>query len=195
MVAVRDPRVAFIVMLAGTGVTGEELLLRQAALIARTAGTPEIAVAANRKLQEKIFKVVREEPDDVAAAARIRKILSGTMLEAAVNGQIAMTCSPWFRFFLDHDPRPVLGKVKCPVLAINGERDFQVDPKQNLPEIEKALRGGGNANVKGVELPGLNHLFQTCKTGRVTEYGEIEETFSPAALKVISDWILERVGK
>ena len=71
----------------------------------------------------------------------------------------------WFRFFLTFDPRPTLRKVQCPVLAINGEKDLQVPPKENLAEIDKALKAGGNRNVKTVELPGLNHLFQPCKTG------------------------------
>ena len=82
-----------------------------------------------------------------------------------------------------------------PVLAINGELDLQVPPKQNLPAIERALREGGNSDVTVVELPGLNHLLQTCTTGSPSEYSGIEETISPTALTMMSDWILERVGR
>ena len=101
--------------------------------------------------------------------------------------------SPWFRFFLSFDPRPTLAKVRCPVLAINGEKDLQVPPKENLSEIAKALKKGGNTRVTTKELAGLNHLFQTCKTGSVAEYSQIEETIAPAALKLIEDWIVDVV--
>ena len=78
------------------------------------------------------------------------------------------------------------------MLAINGEKDLQVPPKENLAEIEKALKAGGNADATVKEFPGLNHLFQTSKTGSPSEYGKIEETFAPAALEAISDWVLKR---
>jgi hypothetical protein len=77
-------------------------------------------------------------------------------------------------------------------LAITGERDLQVSPKQNLPEIEAALRAGGNTDFTIRELPGLNHLFQPATKGTPDEYGKIEETISPTALKLIGDWILDR---
>ncbi len=83
-------------------------------------------------------------------------------------------------------------RVKCPVLAINGEKDLQVSPKENLEAIRKALEAGGN---KDLQLPGLNHLFQTCQTGAVAEYGQIEETIAPVALETMSKWILKHVGK
>ena len=100
--------------------------------------------------------------------------------------------SPWFRFFLSFDPRPTLAKVQCPVLALNGEKDLQVPPKENLEEIAKAIKKGGNTRVTTQQLPGLNHLFQTCKTGSVAEYSQIEETIAPAALKVIGDWVVKQ---
>jgi hypothetical protein len=68
--------------------------------------------------------------------------------------------------------------------------DLQVSAKENLPAIEKALRSSGNQSVKTVKFPELNHLFQHCKTGLPSEYGTIEETFAPGALKTISEWIL-----
>ena len=100
-----------------------------------------------------------------------------------------MLTSRWFQFFLTYDPRPALQKVKCPVLVLNGEKDLQVDPNLNLPEIEKALTAGGNDNFEIHRLKNLNHLFQHTTTGLPTEYGTIEETFSPNAMKLISDWI------
>ena len=115
--------------------------------------------------------------------------------DAQINVQIKQVMNPWFRFFLTYDPRSALKKVKCPVLAINGEKDLQVPPKENLAAIEETLKQGGNSNYTIRELPGLNHLFQTAKIGSLSEYGKIEETISPTALKVIGDWILEQITK
>jgi uncharacterized protein len=94
---------------------------------------------------------------------------------------------------LTFDPRPTLAKVRCPVLALNGDKDLQVPPKENLAEIRKALEQAGNTQVTIKELPGLNHLFHTCKSGTVAEYALIEETIAPAAFKVIGDWVVEQV--
>src|SRR5690606_29534381 len=97
----------------------------------------------------------------------------------------------WMRYFLTHDPRPDLKRVACPVLALNGEKDLQVAPEQNLPEIAKALEAGGNARVTTRELPGLNHLFQPCESGALSEYGRIETTIDPGVLEIITSWITE----
>ena len=182
------PGVAFIVMMAGTGVPGEQILLEQGALIARTAGRSEAVIEANQEIQKKLFAIVRAEPDQAARLSKIKALLGG----AAPGGQAEMSSSPWFRYFLTYDPVQSLAKVKCPVLAVNGELDTQVSPKQNLPAIGKALRDAGNKDVTLAELPKLNHLFQTARTGSPTEYGNIEETMSPAALNAISAWIVER---
>ncbi|NLJ80926.1 MAG: prolyl oligopeptidase family serine peptidase, partial [Firmicutes bacterium] len=104
--------------------------------------------------------------------------------------QLAQITSPWFRFFQTYDPLPALTKVTCPVLALNGSKDLQVPPKENLAKIEEALKQGGNENYKIVELPDLNHLFQTAETGLPNEYILIEETISPIALEIMGDWIL-----
>ena len=91
-----------------------------------------------------------------------------------------------------YDPAPALAKLTCPVLAINGEKDLQVPPDQNLPAIRNALAAGGNKNYEVDELPGLNHLFQTSKTGAIGEYAEIEETMSPVALEKVASWIIKQ---
>ena len=94
--------------------------------------------------------------------------------------------------FIKFDPTLYLSKVKCPVLAINGEKDSQVLPKINLIAIEKSLKKAGNKDITIKELKDLNHLFQTSKTGSFSEYAGNEETFSPIALNIISDWINKR---
>jgi hypothetical protein len=92
-------------------------------------------------------------------------------------------------YFLSYDPAPALRKVSCPVLALNGEKDLQVPPVENLAAIEKYLKEGGNTSATTRMLPELNHLFQESETGSPSEYGTLEETFSPMALDEITKWI------
>lgn len=200
MVAVQSPDVAFIVLMAGPGVPGDEILYLQEALISKVMGRNEEEIAKNREVQKRMYAVVKEEKDQVAAEQKLREILKDASAkmsasEDAINAQIEQSLSPWFRYFLNYDPRPTLQKVKCPVLAINGEKDLQVPPQQNLPEIEKALKAGGNSDYSIVKLPSLNHLFQTSKTGAPSEYAQIEETIAPVALETMGNWILQHTQK
>ena len=98
--------------------------------------------------------------------------------------------SAWYRHFLTYDPVPALKAVKVPVLALLGGKDIQVTTSQNAPLLRAALAGNPRAQV--VELPGLNHLLQECKTGSIEEYATIEQTMSPAALKVVTEWVGDR---
>ncbi len=121
----------------------------------------------------------------------MRKVLARAGVQKAqADAAIAQLLSPWFRFFLSADPRTFLERVRCPVLALNGGKDLQVTPTDNLAAIEAALKKAGNARFAARELPGLNHLFQPAATGLVTEYGQIEQTMAPAVLQQIGDWIL-----
>lgn len=202
IVAVQSPDVAFIVMMAGTGLTGEEIIYMQSDLISRAEGADNETIARNEALTRKIFSIVKQEQNNTVAYEEIRKLLKAEMdnmseeekelsgySETNLDTQIKAILSPWMRFFLTYDPRPTLMKVKCPVLAINGEKDLQVPPEENLRAIDEALRAGGNKDYTVKEMPGLNHLFQTAQTGSPTEYAKIEETISPAALEFIGDWI------
>lgn len=202
--AVQSKDVAFIVMMAGTGVPGDEILYEQTALLMRAEGLPETMIAENHKNQAKMFAIVKTEKDAAVAEKKLLEIVAAAVaaapaaqkktVEATLTNQIKSYNSPWFRYFLTFDPRPTLRQVKVPVLALNGELDLQVSPKQNLPEIAKALKAGGNKKAQIVELPKLNHLFQTSKTGAFSEYAKLEETISPTALTLISEWIVKRVG-
>lgn len=204
MVAVQSSDVAFIILMAGTGLMGEETLYLQSELIATIGGVSDEVIAKNLSLQKQLFTVLKQEGDDAVARKRLRTILEDVIsefefsekekqtAEAKAEAQIELILSPWFRYFLTYDPRPTLMKVKCPVLAINGQKDLQVPPKENLVAIEEALKAGGNNNYTIKELSGLNHLFQTAETGSLSEYAKIEETISPTALKIMSDWILEQ---
>jgi fermentation-respiration switch protein FrsA (DUF1100 family) len=117
------------------------------------------------------------------------KIPDGISESDFIEAKVAEIMIPWMQFFIKYNPAQALEKVKCPVLALNGEKDMQVPSKVNLEAINKALLKGGNKKVTSKELPNLNHLFQECKTGSPQEYSEIEQTFSPLALNEIVNWI------
>jgi len=202
IVAASNPEIGFIVSLAGPGVTGQQIIIRQSQEISRLSGEKESAIRETTEINKKLYAVLRKEKDNEKAEIKIlalyrdyveKKKLSGEDTEKAVN-QLKMSFGTkqytWFRYFITTDPATFWRNVECPVLALNGEKDLQVAADENLPAIEKSLKSGGNKKVKILKLPGLNHLFQHCKTGLPSEYGSIEETFSPEALKIISDWIL-----
>ncbi|HLY62922.1 MAG TPA: alpha/beta fold hydrolase [Terriglobia bacterium] len=192
MVAASDPDVAFIVMMAGTGVPGDEILAEQGLLISEAMGTSHEKAETDAAEERELLEMVKREKDATLLEKELREKLAGKVPEAQLGTQIKQITSPWFLYFIAYDPATALRKVKCPVLAINGEKDLQVPPKQNLPAIRKALEAGGNKNFEVDELPGLNHLFQNAKTGSPSEYAEIEETMSPVALEKMSAWILKQ---
>jgi pimeloyl-ACP methyl ester carboxylesterase len=207
--AARSRDVAYIVLMAGTGVPGAEILEAQGELILKATGAKESELKLQRRIQRQLFGIMTEKQDPkatsaklVAALKELRDSLPESEKKALGEAEGALSESTlkqidnaWFRFFLTYDPRPTLRKVRCPVLAINGEKDLQVPCKQNLAEISKALQAGGNRRVKTVEVPGVNHLFQPCKTGAPSEYAAIETTFTPEALKAIGDWIAEQTAE
>jgi len=210
MAAVQSDAVAFIVLMAGPAVTGEEIILEQSLLIARAAGRAVADIEDDLDINKKVFEIVKREPDREVAAQQLEELLrtaaaamtpeemeaaglTEETLDAQIQSQIQQANSVWVRFFLTYDPAPTLAKVRVPVLAINGELDLQVPPKQNLPVIRQVLQNSGNPDYTVQELPGLNHLFQTATTGSPSEYVGIEETISPVALELMSGWILQRV--
>src|SRR5258708_2301744 len=189
MVAARNPDVAFIVMMAGSGVSGDEVLIEQAQLIAEAGGIDREAVDKIGTRQRAIMLLARREKKPAAFDRGPRQNFPGQIPEEQMGTAVKQMTSPWMRYFIEYDPAIALRKVKCPVLALNGSKDLQVPPKQNLPAIRKALEAGGNTHFEVVEMPGLNHLFQTAKTGSPSEYFQIEETIAPAVLEKIAGWI------
>jgi pimeloyl-ACP methyl ester carboxylesterase len=190
--ASRSPSIRFVIMLAGTGVPGLQVLRLQEDMILRAAGAGEATIARNRAAADMMVEVIQSEPDNQAALARIRSRLEemrNPMPDADIQKQIAMVRAPETQSMLTYDPAEALRKLRVPVLALNGSKDVQVPPQQNLPAIAAALKAAGNADFTVKELPGLNHLFQSCNQCTVAEYASIEETFSPAALAIIGDWV------
>ncbi len=190
MAAAQNPDVAFVVMMAGSGVPGDEIVVAQGILISEAAGTSSEEAEKNAAEEREVLALVEHEKDDAVLEKELHEKLDGKLTEAQLGAQIKTLTSPWFRYFLTYDPATALRKVTCPVLALIGEKDLQVPPKQNLPVIRKTLAEAGNKNFEVDELPGLNHLFQTAKTSALSEYSEIEETMSPVAMEKIAGWIL-----
>jgi len=195
--------VNFIVLMAGTGVTGEKILITQTVEIQKADSADEKSIQHGQVINQKIYDILKKNPDNDKAAVTIRKVMqkeneasrkkgsADTMSSASIEQNIKTVTSPWFRTFLTLDPQVYLKKVHCYVLAINGDLDLQVDSKINLPAIEQALIFGGNSRYTIEEIHGVNHLFQTAKTGSLSEYSAIEETIQPRVLELIASWILQ----
>ena len=212
MVAAASPVPTFIVLLAGPGMPGADLLVLQGRLISEASGAKPEDAARNAEASRTIMQMFRDnKPDDEIRAALLKILQAELALEPTTKDkpaeertklanetatqQMMTMSSPWMRRFLQIDPTVALRKVKVPVLALNGEKDLQVPPKENLAGIASALKAAGNTSVTTKELPGHNHLFQTSKTGAPSEYADLEETFAPAALEAVTAWILDLAGK
>jgi len=193
MVAARNRDVAFIVMMAGSGVAGDQIIVAQVIAGAEAAGMSHEAAEAAGAQQKRILDVVVHEKDDAVLKQKLQEQLKGVP-EAQFESIYKQLTSPWYRYFLTYDPAVALRKVACPVLAITGSKDTQAPPGLTLPSIRAALQAGGNRHFEVDELPGLNHLFQHAETGAVAEYAQIEETFAPEAMDKIATWILALKG-
>lgn len=193
MAAARSADVAFAVLLAAPALPGEQILHLQSERLLRASGGGDAAVEAARTINGQVYRIVREEKDAAAASAAITKVLAekaGITGDAAA-AQVAMVLSPWFRFFLVHDPRPELARLQVPVLALWGERDLQVPAEENLNALRAAVPAARGGEVTTRVFPGLNHMFQPCRTGLPAEYGTIEQTMASEVLTAIGDWLVE----
>ncbi|HTZ47064.1 MAG TPA: alpha/beta hydrolase [Verrucomicrobiae bacterium] len=193
-VAVSVHDVSWLVLLAAPGTKGEDTLLNQSDLIARAGGLSDAQVLASLNFDKEAYDLLQKEDDSQALMEKLKALVKESGLDtalppAALESQLHMMMSPWFRYFLSYDPLPDLKKTKCPVLALYGQKDLQVPPKINVPLVQKAFADGGNGHAEVRQLPDLNHLFQHAYTGSPTEYAAIDETFSPAALQMIGDWL------
>jgi len=204
MVAVKDEKIRFIVLLAGPGLRGEEVALSQQQLMAQAAGvwnkqTQDMA-EVNRGAMDIVVRdsLRMEHPDSLRQQLKAyfaQKAAQFPVLQDSspmVGQALAELTNPWTGYFLAHDPAPVLEQVRCPVLALAGSKDLQVAPEDNLVAIGRALEKGGNKHLEVKEFPDLNHLFQECKTGLPSEYSTIEQTFSPAALEFLTNWVVKQ---
>lgn len=207
IVAVEEPRVAFIVMLAGPGLRGDEILMLQSEAILRVSGVDASVITKIASFNRGIYDLVLEEADPSRLTERLAayvdaKLETLTELEHAAMGLsaeardplIAQIASPWMRGFITYDPAPTLARLTIPTLSLIGANDLQVLAEPNTRAIETAFQRAGNTRGKTMTLPGLNHLLQTSTTGAPSEYSQIEETIAPTALEAISTWISQTVG-
>lgn len=206
IVAARNESIGFIVLLAGTGLPGDQIMLMQQELIGRVMGTSEDDLAKTKRINQKTFEIVRAFEGQDRLSSELRAYIShlidsgeitlpeGTTADVFLEQQMHQIDRPWMLQFLTLDPALYLEKVRCPVLALIGENDLQVPPLANLMAIQNALEKAGNTDITTLELPGLNHLFQHCETGSPDEYAKIAETFAPFALEIISTWLKERAA-
>lgn len=199
MLAGKNKNIAYVVLLAGSGIPGEEIIYAQTEMMFQELD--KIAIEKQVKLRRDLISVIKTETNKELAGENLEKILKNNLEVLSIQpiqdtvrlikNTVMVFNSDWFRFFINYNPANDLTKVTCPVLALIGEKDFQVLPKQNLTAIKNALQKGGNKNFLVKEIPNANHLFQTSKTGKITEYSEIEETISPDVLDLVANWIID----
>ena len=201
LASLRDD-IAFIILLAGPGTSCKQLLLDQNEYISLKSGVPDATVRQNIEMMDSIYNIMMQEEKQEEGARKIKNYTTEVLKELGnsddiintvlenMDTQLGPASYNWFRYFIMADPAEYLPRVKCPVLALNGEKDCQVSYKQNLEGIQKGLEN--NEDVTTKSFPDLNHLFQHSETGLVNEYALIEETFSPEVLEIMANWIIER---
>jgi len=195
-VAASDKSVAFVVMIAGPCIRGDKLFVLQSAMTAKAYGAPDDYIARRMLFDQELYSAIISAPSQSAALDRAKALIARGVADKLVDANEAESLpkddtSLWERYFLAYDPAPTLARLTVPVLVLNGSLDVQVPAKENLAAAREALRKNSNATVR--ELPGMNHLLQDAKTGAPSEYNDIEETISPTALKIITDWLSRNV--
>lgn len=196
--------VAFIVLLAAASasLTKGEIVAAQSEAMARLAGLSAEAQAADSEFVRRALVVTRGEP---GADERLRKISAiaeealtkvpaaeRDAVEPGIRARVEILASDNFHRDAVAERRDYLSEVRCPVLALNGDKDVLVSAEDNAPRLSGSLRRGGNRDATVRVLPGLNHMFQTAKTGAMEEASKIEETFAPSALQLLGGWITAR---
>lgn len=200
VVAAQDPALAFFVSMAGPGVDGAELIMSQTEALLRSFNAGDSLVRQQLAYQRAMMDAIVQEKDTAALAARIRRnariqysenpqVQKATAEHTFVQQVSSQYLTPEYLSIVRFDPKPYFGKVKCPVLALNGDKDLQVVSRVHLAGWKNGIK---NADIR--ELPGLNHLFQRCNTCQVHEYARLTETISPAALDAMSSWIRQQAG-
>lgn len=212
VVASQRKDINFIVLMAAPGVNGIDLLTEQTAAVYKASGVDENAVTSFKPVYKNLLTVISNAADTSIALQNATQVMNNWYAQAdkhilqqlgipseeyktaVIKKIVSQASSPWLKYFLTFNPQPYFANLKkVKVLALNGSRDIQVIAQQNLPPIRTALADGKTKTFDVKELPGLNHLFQTCIKCTVTEYGELEETMAPVALQTITGWLNKNV--
>ena len=194
LAALRSTDVGFVIMLAGPAEPFDELLAEQSAALMRAQGAPEAAIEADLEINRQAYAILRQEPDAAKARERLEQLAVEWRTKqpdeaAQFAAGIPKLLTAEFRSLLTYPAAETLAKLGCPVLALFGGKDMQVPADSNLRAAAAAFTAGHVPSFTLEKLPGLNHLFQTAKTGDVSEYSRSEETISPRALAAIAAWL------
>ena len=196
-----ENEIAFLISLAGPGISGKEIIIMQQELISRAEGMSEEEIAENTLWSTKVFQFMEQNLTSTTLDSDLKQFIIQTneeleieipeekTAEEVAQSQFDAISGPWMKYFLFYNPTDAWEKVTCPILALNGEKDLQVPVNENLNAIKEST--ASNKNVTIVPLANLNHLFQTSETGSPSEYGKIEETFSEDVLKMMVKWLNE----
>ena len=204
------PKVAFLISMAGTTVAGSEVIWGQTEAMLVASGKTKEEIAAQKKRTMMMFETIKTDKGwDELTKANVEYVLKEieklpdaqkSMITdpkkyatTVITQQLNAVKTPWYRFFIAHDPKESLENTKCPVLAVFGAKDLQVLPSQNKPALEQAMKKGGNKDYTIETLAEANHLFQKANTGLPTEYASLPKEFVADFFPTITDWLLKRV--
>lgn len=198
MLASQNPDIAYIVSLAASTIRGDSVLLFQNEVVLRSAGMAETTIEEKKQELSKMFSLIIDVSDKTEREQKLHEMMLQSVpedkrnnedLRKTIDAQVNQLLSNWMRYFMSYDPATDIVNVKCPVFALNGQKDMQVDADINLGRIAALLKSNDNLTLK--KYPDLNHLFQHCQTGLFSEYSQIEETISPEVMEDIVNWILK----
>lgn len=211
IVAAERNDINFIILLAGPGIKGADLLEEQGEQISITSGISKEATAAYKSFYRQLIDLSASGTDSATLAVKAREALhtwkantdpklvkemglaDRATTEIIFDNLIPNFAAPWMQFFLASDPVPLLERTSAKVLALNGGKDIQVLPDSNTEGIKKGLQKSRSPKYDVKVLPGLNHLFQKCSQCSLSEYGTLDETFSVSALDEMSTWLQKNV--
>lgn len=211
MAAVKFSEIAFIVCMAGPGVTGEEILKEQSKLIMKASFIKPEEISKDLITLETMLEAIKNNKDlsGIKATMKEERLKEYDKLPDAQKSKIknkeewadsfvgaymkAFT-STWMKYFISYDPVPALEKVKCPVLLLFGETDLQVPPEQSEKPMLDALKKGGNKDYQSKIFIKANHLFQESETGNPNEYSKLKKEFVGGFLDFVTEWITKHVS-
>ena len=175
----------FIISLAGMAVSGIETIVRQSRVALESAGYPEETLdifckAVQEACEVRVHGGRMPFPDELNLPDELKQSYQQVITQIQI---------PWMRKFLTLDMRPLLGGIQCPVLALNGTKDIQVEYESNLGALRSGLPANPKNRIEAIE--GVNHLFQHCTTGAIAEYRNIEETIAPEVLELMIQWLAQ----
>ncbi len=199
MAAAMNQETAFIITLGGMGIEGSEVIMDQVAAIGKLGGLDATGIEKLKAHTQSLFKVIKKGMNDDQTTKKLRKLLANSekpemderlfLVPKSIDEQLKIFSSPWYRYQVNFDPAPILQSITCPFLAIHGSQDPFVAPDKNLAAIADHLRKAGNRQYATMLLPNVNHVFQDATSGSPLLYNENETSFSPRALRLITNWL------